>query len=207
MNLREEKSRLRKMRILLALNLSEKNEKLAKEYLDTTQPENEKLLEEVEHESFTFESNRKILECSLELEVIVKSNDTEYMKRYARFVTAVGGSTAFYVLHKEGRYILINRNYFSEYLTLEQVSAIEAEQLNYKIYGRYSFVTEKINEKNPVILKNAMHFCYEDSVGKLFLAAISLFYTKPIQAENKNDVICEVEQQEKESSLIVETLT
>lgn len=177
MNTGEERSRQKLQDTLAALDLSDRNAELAEKYLDTEQEEDRSLLSGAERQDlsgFRLSADQLKL-CRDYTGYCLKRNRKEEYGRFVRFVSAVGGSTAYYVLVGYGW----NINAILEYLTGEQAAAIRAEGIVWNPYGLKN-VLSGIPQKTPQVLRDAMGLCYHRSDNaKSLLAALSLYYTKP----------------------------
>lgn len=163
-----------------ALELTEKNRKLAEQYMGIRQPENVELLKEVEYQNLRKDwMNENRWKCVDYLKYCRGKNKGEEAKRYIRFVIAVGGSTAYYVLvfHE---YEYLNKSNIFLYLTREQWVALKAEDLAWNV-SRLNDITNRMDETSPDILREAMKLCYGEEINaKLLIAGLSLYYTTPI---------------------------
>ena len=177
MNTGEERSLQKLQDALEALNLSGRNMELAEKYLDMEQEEDRSLLSGVEHQDLSgFRlSPDQLKQCRDYTGYCLKRNRKEAHGRFVRFSSAVGGSTAYYVLVSYGW----NINTILEYLTREQAAAIRAEGIVWNQYG-LKHVLNGIVQKTPQVLRDAMELCYHrHDNAKSLLAALSLYYTKP----------------------------
>ena len=195
MSLKEEQQKLKeeqqkqqkKEKLWNALGLSEKNKELAEVYLDITQPEQEELLKQVEHQSFRKDWNSDDRwEYFSYLDECARKGFKEEKKRYIRFVAEVGGSTSFYVLSGKEHYYGLTDEELSNYLTREQMVAIQAECYVWDSYDLRE-VTKKIKETNPDVFRKAIELCYDKYQNtKALLIGLTLFYTEPIEVSEEN---------------------
>ena len=123
MNLSDERNYQKLMDTLDALKLSEKNRRLAEEYLDTGSPERPELLKHTERQDFSTLSDPERQKSIDYVEHLRKRNKKEELGRYVRFQASAGGSTAFYIFNRYGW----NLNSISEYLSPEQSVALQVE--------------------------------------------------------------------------------
>ena len=181
MNIKEEKQYEKTMKVLDALQLTEKNRAIAENYMNVSLPENEELLKEVEHQSFKKEwKHEERYRCADYVIECRRKGFLEHAKRYVRFVIAVGGSTAYYVLYYPV-YYTFEEDKIAEYATKAQIAAIKAEEFAWD-YHKLTQLTEKIPEKDPEVLREAMDLCYHEYANtKFVLAGLSLHYEKPIE--------------------------
>lgn len=175
MNLGEERSRQKLLEVLELLELTEKNNRLAEQYLDMDQEEDRELLGQTEPQDFSELGKEVFGKCREYTGHCLKRNRKEEFGRFVRFIAAVGGSTAYYTLVSYGW----NINTILEYLTREQAAAIRAEGIAWNPYGVKSVLTGLV-QKTPQVLRDAMKLCYHKSDNaRSLLAAVSLHYTKP----------------------------
>lgn len=187
MNLIEEKNYEMLMEVLDALGLSDKNRELAKKYLDPEEKAEKDLLNEAERQDFYHLSDVKTNYGRNYVEHLRKYGWTEPLSRYISFMTAVGGSTAGYVIQKgmngylnhQKELIKLIQNCVSQ----EQWAAIFAEQT---AWDNSNFVQVRlkelldIGESRPEVLRQAMEFCYNESDNaKILLAGVYLYCVKP----------------------------
>lgn len=175
MNLGEERNRQKLSEALDLLDLSEKNQELAEQYLDMEQDEKRELLLQAEPQNLARRKDGAGKKSQAYISHCLKRNLREELGRYVRFCTAVGGSTAYYVLVEYGW----NLNRIAEFISPEQAAAILAEGIVWNPYGLKS-VLSNFEQKSPEIYRKAMKLCYHEcDNAKVLLAALSLYYTKP----------------------------
>lgn len=172
-----------------ALELTEKNRQIVEQYMAIRQPENVELLKEVEYQSLKKDwINENRWKCVDYFKYCRAKYKAEEEKRYVRFVVAVGGSTAYYVLIFH-QYEYLNENSVSGYLTPEQWIALKAEDVVWNV-SRLQDVTSKIKETNPDILREAMKLCCVEYVNaKLLVTALSLHYMSPVKVSGEQNEI------------------
>ncbi|MEH2930925.1 DUF4132 domain-containing protein [Candidatus Ventrimonas sp. KK005] len=187
MNLIEEKNYEMLMEVLDALGLSSKNRELAEMYLDPEEEANKDLLNEAERQDFSLLDDIKTNYGRNYVEHLKKNRWTEPLSRYICFVTAVGGSTAGYVIQRGMNGYL---NYQKELIKIiqnlvsrKQWASIFAEQT---VWDSSNFVQVRLKElfdigkREPEVLRQAMEFCYNDSDNaKVLLAGVYLHCVKP----------------------------
>ena len=175
MNLSGERNRQKLSEALELMGLSEKNQKLAENYLDPDRGEERELLLEAEPQDFSGLDDNAKGKCRNYVNHCMKRDRKEEFGRFVRFCAAAGGSTAYYVLVNYGW----NLNRILEYLSREQAAAIQAEGIVWNVYGIKN-VQSGLEQKSPEVLREAMKLCYHKSDNaKVLLAALSLHYTKP----------------------------
>ncbi len=175
MNLGEERNRQKLLEVLELLELTDKNNRLAEQYLDMDQEEDRELLCRTEPQDFSGLGKEVSGKCREYTSHCMKRNRKEEFGRFVRFTAAVGGSTAYYALVSYGW----NINTILEYLTREQAAAIRAEGIAWNSYGIKSALTGLV-QKTPQVLRDAMKLCYHKSGNaRSLLAAASLHYTRP----------------------------
>lgn len=168
-------------KVLKAIKLPAETEKLAEEYLDTTQPENRSLLDKVLHQDFT-KLDLHGREASADyIRHLDNQGMTEELARYVRFCGAVGGSTVYYIFpwgSPEALHLRIH--IFNEFLTVEQYVANLAEDITDDrdlTWKDLDWLWSKCGQDSQV-LRGAMEFCYgEDAKTKMLLAALFLHFT------------------------------
>lgn len=174
MNLSDERNYQKLMDTLDALKLSEKNRKLAEEYLDTGSPEHTELLKQTERQDFSALGEAERQKSIDYVEHLRKRNKKEELGRYVRFQASAGGSTAFYIFNRYGW----NLNSISEYLSPEQSVALQVEGMIWNSYSLNYRNTKAIHEqgrKDPEVLRKAMDLCYHRyDNAKVLLAGIYL---------------------------------
>lgn len=176
MRIDEEQGQQRLWEVLDALELSEKNQEIAKKYLDWEQPGYDGLLVEVEHQDFS-ELKQDMAVAREYKSYCLKREQKGQYGRLVKFVAAIGGATAYYVL--------IQRGYQSmpmilEFLTREQAVAMRAEGIAWNSYWLPDAL-ERLSQKNQKVLIDAMKLCYHKfDNAKSLLAAAALYYSKPI---------------------------
>ena len=184
MNLSEERNRQKQTDTLDALKLSEKNRQLAEEYLDISGPEKPELLSETEHQDFSALTSDKHQKSIDYVEHLRKRAKKEELRRYVRFQTSVGGSTAYYLFNRYGW----NLDSVKEYLTPEQETAMYAEGIVWNIYSLNYIRMKPLLEqgrKDPELLRRAIDLCYHRyDNAKVLLAGIYLNCRKPEAKKN-----------------------
>lgn len=101
MRIDEEQGQQRLWEVLDALELSEKNQEIAKKYLDWEQPGYDGLLVEVEHQDFS-ELKQDMAVAREYKSYCLKREQKGQYGRLVKFVAAIGGATAYYVLIQRG---------------------------------------------------------------------------------------------------------
>lgn len=174
MNTNEEMNYQRLLEVLDGLELSEKNRRLAEQYLEPGQTGGDEILAEAERQDFTKLQKENHFKSYSYVEHCRKRSRTEELTRYIRFITAIGGSTVYYLLV---HYYYVLR-YLEPYLTKVQNIAIAAEGVVWD--SRLEFVGNikrffEIGKKDPDLLRQAMEICYNEADNaKLLLAGIYL---------------------------------
>lgn len=178
MNLNKERSRQKLQDVLESVELTDKNSRLAEQYLDVDLEEDRELLAGAEPQDFSELRQEVRDKCREYKSYCLKRNLKEELGRFVRFAASVGGSTAYYVLAPD-RYNIVDINSILEYLTREQAAAVRAEGIVWNIYEIKTALTGLV-QKTPQVLRDAMELCYHKSDNaKSLLAAVSLHYTKP----------------------------
>ncbi len=202
LELGEEQGQQKLLKAVEALELSEKNQEVAKEYLEWEQSGDEKLLEGVEVQDFSrLKPEQKAAAWDYRFYCMKRDLKKQY-GRFVRFVAAVGGSTAYYVLTPHGSYQ--NLDMFFEFLTTKQVTAIRAEALAWN-RPMLPGCLKLLVQKQPQALMDAMEICYhEHDNAKSLLAAAALHYSKPVSAlgEMLSQVSYSKEKDEKVKELV-----
>ena len=173
MNLNEEKKYQMRQEVYEEIGLTEKNIKIADEYLDMTQEERKELLSEVERQSFAKLKTWKVLKSIEYINYLEKRKQHEEIARYKRFMFSIGGSTCGKLFSQWVQDVAAE-----DILEEAQVIAIEAEMrvwevslLNKDSLGNLW----KAASKNPEILREAMEYCYNPvNNAKILLRAIYL---------------------------------
>lgn len=175
-NMQEEQGQQKLWKVLDALELSEKNQEIAKKYLDWEKPEYEGILKGVEHQDFSELKQDMAVEREYRSYCLKREQKGQY-GRLVKFVAAVGGATAYYVL--------IQRGYQSmpmilEFLTREQAVAMRAEGIAWNSYWLPDTLG-RLSQKNQKVLMDAMELCYHKfDNAKSLLAAAALYYSRPV---------------------------
>ena len=181
MNLSEERNRQKLLDTLEALELTERNRKLAEEYFAAGTEEQPELLKKAELQDFYTLSQEKREKSSDYAEHLARRKRTEELARYVRFAAAVGGATACYLFSWYGEDI-------RSCLLPEQNAAIRAEGI---AWNEYALTWRNVDSvwtearKDLRTLRRAMELCsnhYDNA--KTFLAAVYL-NKKPQLAEKK----------------------
>ena len=204
MNLREEHHYQKLMDALESLELTEKNKKLAEQYLDETKRCGPVLLKAAEPQDFSRLDEKKQKKSREYAGYLQKRKRTEEVKAYVEFAAAVGGSTAYYVL-ADGLWMLKD---LKEWLTREQETAIRAEALVWNSYAlRERSLAElfETGRMDPKALQKAIQLCnHKYSNAKVLLTGILLFSCKTQSSERKEGILKKLfsaKEEKKESSL------
>ena len=158
MNLSEEKKYQMRQKVYEEIGLTEKNQKIAEDYLDMTGEEQKELLEQVERQSFaelTYNQRRKSVEY---IDYLVKRKQQAEEERYKHLMFAIGGSTSAYVF-SSWAYAIPHMGIFEE----AQTVAMEAEllvQSTHMLNNRSLSKLWEVGRKDPEILREAMEYCY-----------------------------------------------
>ncbi len=184
MRIREEKERQQLQEALELMGLTEKNRKLAEQYLDVDEPGGEELLLEVEHQDFTDFSWQTQKKLDDYLEALKKGQQTEQTGRYIRFVVEVAGSTARYALthysHKP------ELEFICQFLTPVQAIAVWAEAV---VWKRQRLLRDELEPifamagKDAELFLKAMELCYDEDAAntKMILSAMYLHSVRPLK--------------------------
>lgn len=159
--------------LLPKLMLSEKNKSIAETYLEEEGSMEDAFLDQAEPQDFTKLTDKVWEESRSYVAYCQKTVRKESLERYTRFVAAVGGSTAYYLLAKT----YYDYNLPSAYLTPVQKLAIKTEGLVWiDLYSGGNLINlYEIQESDPQILKQAMDICYHEAENaKTLLAALYL---------------------------------
>ncbi len=165
------------------LQLTPKNLELLESFLDMSQPENQELLKQVEHQDFT------VMELNSQQSVnrilgYLKRNNEELQKRFIRFIMEVGGATA--------RRILVYYGWNSEFKYLETVlSPLQATTLyaDWVAWNASAQCASSIaplieqGQKDPEIFPRIRELCYDEDAcnTEMFLAGMYLHCVKPLE--------------------------
>ena len=158
MNLSEEKKYQMRQKVYEKIGLTEKNQKIAEDYLDMTGEEKKELLEQVERQSFaelTYNQRRKSVEY---IDYLEKRKQQAEEERYKHLMFAIGGSTSAYVF-SNWAYTIPDMEIFEK----AQTVAMQAEllvQSTYMLNNRSLSKLWEIGRKDPEILREAMEYCY-----------------------------------------------
>lgn len=187
MNLNEERNYQKLMDTVEALELSEKNRKLAEEYFaagtggqgtSMDGQQEQRLLKKAELQDFSGLAPDRMKKSTDYVEHLKKRKRTEELARYVRFAAAVGGSTAHYLLNQYGWGLRDIR----ECLTPEQRAAIQAEGI---VWNQYTLAWSSIKElcqeakKDLKTIRRAMALCcHKYDNAKVLLAAVYLHEKK-----------------------------
>ena len=177
MNLKDDRMEKTLSEALDALMLSQKNRRLAEEYLEQPEGTDEGLLKETEYQEFSQFTETERAACFAWCKELRELAGAEALVlRYAKFVTAVGKSSAYYVLVKNG-----NRDmeWLAKALTIEQRTAFRAEMYAYASHtleqGSLS-VLVSTGKKDPEALLRAGELCCgPDDAPRMLLAAEYLY--------------------------------
>ena len=109
MNLNKERSRQKLQDVLESVELTDKNSRLAEQYLDVDLEEDRELLAGAEPQDFSELRQEVRDKCREYKSYCLKRNLKEELGRFVRFAASVGGSTAYYVLAPD-RYNIVDIN-------------------------------------------------------------------------------------------------
>lgn len=179
MNLNEERNFLKLQETLDKLGFTQNNRALAEEYLDLSKPENQELLKKAERQDLSqleSEQQKKGKEYAAHC---VKRKREEELGRFVRLVSAIGGSTAYYVLAQ----YTWDLSAVKKYVPLEIQIAMEAESRAWNLHTLgYRTVKSffELAKKEPEVLKRAGELCYHQyGNAKVLLMGIYLNSVKP----------------------------
>lgn len=173
MNLNEEKKYQMRQEVYEEIGLTEKNIRIAEDYLDMTQEERKELLSEVERQNFAELTTRKVLKSIEYINYLEKRKQQEEISRYKRLMFSIGGSTCG-KLFSQWVYMVAAEDVLEEAQTI----AIDAEMRVWDV----SLLSKdslgnlwKAARKDPEILREAMEYCYNPiDNAKILLCAIYL---------------------------------
>ncbi len=184
MNLNEERNYQKLLEVLDTLELNETNRKLAEQYMDINQPENKELLKNTVRQDFSDLNDTK--ESIAYLDHLYKRKRIEELGRYARFMAAVGGSTAHYVLVGNSWYL---RDFLAQQLREEEILAIRMEGVvwsRHMLNSRSLQVFFDTGKKKPDTLLGARELCYHKyDNAQVLLSAIYLRSIQPVLARKR----------------------
>ncbi len=184
MILKENKDYLKLKEALEFLNLTEKNQTLAEEYLDVSKPEDRELLAQAEHQDYSDLDNKAKEILSRYVNYLRNRKKEEEAGRYIRFVMEVGGSTARYALSSAGS--AWDLKYLEPFLSPVQVVALRAE---FYVWSRYNLEEYWLNQvcdagrNDPELFYQAKSLCYDEDAAntKMLLSACYLHCVKPLE--------------------------
>lgn len=187
MNLKDDRMEKTLSEALDALMLSQKNRRLAEEYLEQPEGTDEGLLKETEYQEFSQFTETERAACFAWCKELRELAGAEALVlRYAKFVTAVGKSSAYYVLVKNG-----NRDmeWLAKALTIEQRTAFRAEMYAYASHtleqGSLS-VLVSTGKKDPEALLRAGELCCgPDDAPRMLLEAEYLYCMTLVSVTNE----------------------
>ncbi len=187
MNLKDDRMEKTLSEALDALMLSQKNRRLAEEYLEQPEGTDEGLLKETEYQEFSQFTETERAACFAWCKELRELAGAEALVlRYAKFVTAVGKSSAYYVLVKNG-----NRDmeWLAKALTIEQRTAFRAEMYAYASHtmeqGSLS-VLVSTGKKDPETLLRAGELCCgPDDAPRMLLEAEYLYCMTLVSVTNE----------------------
>lgn len=164
------------------LQLTEKNQKIAEQYMNMSVPEDINLLKEVEHQSFS-NFSRDIAYELYDFLQMYKKTRTELAGRFIRLTAEIGGETSSYFLLYCSTFE--NINYLAKFLSPIQKAVIHADVV---VWDSQNFSANFIEPlvrmgiKNPDVFLQMMELCYNEEYvnTKMFLAALYLYCVKPL---------------------------
>ncbi len=168
-------------KVLGMLQLTEKNQKIAEQYMNISAPEDTTLLKEVEHQSFANFSRDIDYELYTFLQMY-KSTKTELAGRFIRLTAEIGGETSSnFLVYCQ---IFQNINYLGKFLSPIQKAVIHANTIvsdSRNFSANFIEPLVRMGTKNPEVFSQMIELCYnEEKVNtKMFLAALYLHCVKP----------------------------
>lgn len=165
------------------LQLTEKNQKIAEQYMNMSVPEDINLLKEVEHQSFS-NFSRDIAYELYDFLQMYKKTRTELAGRFIRLTAEIGGETSSCFLLYCSTFE--NINYLAKFLSPIQKAVIHADVV---VWDSQNFSANFIEPlvrmgiKNPDVFLQMMELCYNEEYvnTKMFLAALYLHCVKPLE--------------------------
>ncbi len=166
---------------LQRLKLSPKNMELAEKYLDLSQPEEEELLKEAEHQDFT-ELTAETQQSVFYTLGSFKKNNEALARRLIRFLAQVGGATSRRILSYYGW--SSDFKYMEDILPLVQNAVLYSDWVAWNASAhRKSSISPLIalGKKDPEIFPRMRELCYDDDAcnTEMFLAGMYLHCVKP----------------------------
>lgn len=190
MNLSQDKDMQNIQKALGMLQLTEKNQKIAEQYMNMSAPEDINLLKKVEHQSFANFSRDTAYELYDFLQRYKKTR-TELAGRFIRLTAEIGGETS-------SRFLLYSANfqnihYLGKFLSPIQRAVIHADTVvseSWNFNENYIESLVRMGIENPDVFPQMMELCYEEEKvnTKMFLAALYLYCVKPL--ENAKGTLC-----------------
>ncbi len=170
--------------ILEGLKLSEELRQEAELFLDPTMPDDGSFLSKLSLQDLS-ETDKDLRQKSAAyVEHLRKRGRTDELSHYIKFLAALGGSTAGYLIATYGWNL--NRQ-VSDILTEEQILAIKAEMMVWNTYCLRENSLRSLYEtgkRNPSLFVRAMELCCnKDDNAKVLLAACYLRNVYPVKQQ------------------------
>lgn len=178
------------------LDLTEKNQNLARQYMDMSVPEDTGLLKEVEHQNFEKISHET--ECDFrDFLKLYRKTRTELAGRFIRLVVEIGGESArkvvtFYTSSDEFEYL-------GKFLTPIQRGVIRASAAvrnNTNLNNRFIQPLIRMGIQDPEVFSQMRELCYNEERAntQMLLAALYLHCVKP--CEETKGALCILAEQD-----------
>lgn len=167
-----------------SVKLTEKNRRLAEQYLEQSETADDEILKQTEYQDFAGLAEMERHACRTLCKELRELADQELAFRYAKFMAAVGKASACYVLMKDR-----DMDWLFKVLTSEQKAAFWAETYAHASYtldqGSLS-VLVSMGKKDPEVLFRAMELCCgQDDASRMLLAAEYLYCTSQSSLKNE----------------------
>ncbi|MDE7416467.1 MAG: DUF4132 domain-containing protein [Lachnospiraceae bacterium] len=169
-------------RALSLLELTAKNQKLAEQYLDLSEPEDADLLEDMEHQNFQ-KLQRKTKDELKSFLGIYKEENAELAGRFVRLTAEIGRETSQVILAYRG--LSKEFEYLGQFLspTLQVAMYANASAWDFdKLRMTYLSPLVETGVKEPEVFQQARELCCnKDGVNtQMLLAALYLYCVKPL---------------------------
>lgn len=165
------------------LQLTEKNQKIAEQYMNMSASEDINLLKKVEHQSFA-NFSRDIAYELYDFLQLYKKTKTELAGRFIRLTAEIGGETSSCFLIYCATFE--NINYLAKFLSPIQKAVLHANAIALNVWNfnaNYIEPLVRMGTKNPDVFSHMMELCYNEEKAntKMFLAALYLYCVKPLE--------------------------
>ncbi len=174
-----------------SLELTEHNRQLADRYLDLSEPEDPKLLEDAETQDFCRLDKSVRRGVYYSFLVDTKKEKEELAGRFIRLVVRIGGATARQMISGNG--YQVDFEYAGKFLTPVETAVLQADSVAWSEslwYDRGIRFLVEMGRQDPESLVRMWELCYDENAvnTKMFLTAVYLYCVRPL--DDAKSVLC-----------------